>query len=324
MDGDECGGDDCCAYVNVPGGWFAMGRGTGAACASTPVAGAGCTASTVTCLSGGVTWGCPEGTWLSLGGDDAEDAGGADELPEHVVWIDGFSMDVYEVTVGRMRRFVEEYDKAALVSSLSAGAGEHPLIAGSEWSSSWDSRLPADAETLSEALQCDPSSQTWTDAASGNETFPINCVSWYLAYAFCAWDGGRIPTAAEWERTAAGGDENRLYPWGESDPDATLANYLMTDNSTFVDVHAKPLGAGRWGHQGLAGSVWEWVLDLHDEGWYAGGGNDCVNCANVAGEGARIMKGGDWQYHAVNLRAADLFAGSAASDWLGSGLRCVR
>ena len=87
----------------------------------------------------------------------------------------------------------------------------------------------------------------------------------------------------------------------------------------------KPDGAGRWGHEGLAGSVWEWVLDYHDADWYTtGGGNDCQNCANVDGSGARTMRGGDWQYTTLSLRAAERFPGTAGAYWLGSGIRCAR
>jgi len=324
MSGDECGGEDCCGSLAVPGGWFAMGSGEGTGCSGSPQAGSNCTTTLDTCLDSTTTWGCPTGTWLDLGGDDQHAQAGADEVPEHAVRVTEFELDRFEVTVARMRRFVESYDQASLLSALDAGAGTHPLISGTAWQSSWNTRLPDDRAALEAALLCDATTQTWSATAGANETYPINCVSWYLAYAFCAWDGGRLPTEAEWELAAAGGDENRLYPWGDTAPSSSLANYSDTDNSTFVDVFAKPDGAGRWEHEGLAGSVWEWTLDLHDDAWYGGDGNDCDDCANVAGDGARVMRGGDFQYNAQQLRAAERFAGSSGSYWLGSGIRCAR
>jgi sulfatase modifying factor 1 len=324
MSGDECNGVSCCTTITVAGGWFAMGRGEETACPGAPVDGAGCTSASTTCLHSGTTWGCPEGVWIDLGGDDhAPVSGGDDEVPEHPVLVARFSLDMFEVTVARMRSFVEAYDKTELTALLASGAGEHPLIAGSMWNASWNARLPDDRAALEEALACHES-QTWTDAAGSNETYPINCTSWYLAYAFCAWDGGRLPTEAEWEYVAAGGDENLLYPWGYAAPSSPLANYLDSDNTPYLDVFAKPAGAGRWGHAGMAGSMWEWVLDLHDPDWYATGGADCRNCANLTGEGARTMRGGDWQYTAADLRGAGRFAGSSGSYWLGAGLRCAR
>lgn len=43
---------------------------------------------------------------------------------------------------------------------------------------------------------------------------PANCVSYWMASAFCAWDGGRLPSNDEWVYAALGGDELREYPWG--------------------------------------------------------------------------------------------------------------
>jgi formylglycine-generating enzyme required for sulfatase activity len=259
---------------------------------------------------------------MDLGGNDAAASNDSDELPEHAARVDFYGLDRYEVTVGRMRRFVETYDKTALLALLDGGAGAHPTLSGLEWQSGWDDELPDNATLLQADLACDVA--TWTDNAGNNETYPINCVSWYLAYAFCAWDEGRLPTAAEWERAAIGGEENRLYPWGSDAPSASLANYSDTDATPLVDVFAKPDGAGRWNHRQIAGSVWEWVFDTHDPNWYTGDGNDCQNCANAAPPGAKVMRGGDFQYDAISLRGAERFPGTSGANWRGSGIRCAR
>ncbi len=47
------------------------------------------------------------------------------------------------------------------------------------------------------------------------KTKPINCLDWYTAFAFCAWDGGRLATEAEWNYAASGGSEHRYYPWSK-------------------------------------------------------------------------------------------------------------
>ena len=320
--GDDCGGDNCCATDAVPGGWFAMGRGQDLPCSGTPEDGEDCTATSLTCNEGTVIWGCPEGSWIDLGSFDGNGSGDDDEFPEHAARADFYGLDRYEVTVGRMRAFVGAYDKATLLTALGGGAGAHPDIGGTEWDGAWDDELPDDADLLRADLACDAVA-TWTDAAGGNETYPINCVSWYLAYAFCAWDEGRLPTAAEWERASIGGEENRRYPWGNDAPTEDHANYLVSDNTPEVDVFAKPIGAARWGHHSIGGSMWEWVYDTYEADWYTGAGADCDNCVNL-GTGDKAMRGGDFQFSAPHMRGANRFSGIAGDDWLGAGIRCAR
>lgn len=78
---------------------------------------------------------------------------------------------------------------------------------------------------------------------------------------------------------------------------------------------------GPVGPPGVTGSVWEWVYDLHHPDWYANGGLNCRDCANLSGDGARVMRGGSFNYNAADLRAAGSFPGTAGAHWHG-GLLC--
>ena len=273
----------CCSEKLVTGGTFPMGRGTDGVDA-------------VTCVN------CE------------------DEQPEHTVTVADFFLDTFEVTVGRFRAFVEQYDG----TPPPQGAGAHPLIPGSGWQSEWDGNLPSKRSGLINNLECDATYQTWTASPGANEHFPIGCMSWYEAFSFCVWDAGRLPTEAEWEYAAAGGDFNRLYPWGQELLDETRANVGASDHTPFVDVGSHPAGAGRWGQHDLIGNSWEWILDWHDAGWYSGAGSTCVNCANVLGGVNRVKRGGSWGNYTDGMRAADRDSDHASVHFSQIGIRCAR
>ncbi len=123
--------------------------------------------------------------------------------------VSDFRLDRYEVTVARFRRFAAAYSPALVPS----GGGRDPNDPSDlGWDPAWNALLPADAHALTEGLKCDAFLQTWTDEPDANELNPINCVTWYEAFAFCAWDGARLPTEAEWNFAASGGNEQRVYP----------------------------------------------------------------------------------------------------------------
>jgi len=82
--------------------------------------------------------------------------------------------------------------------------GANLAITGSGWDSTWNTNLAANTAALRTALKCDATYQTWTDTAGSNESKPVNCLDWYTAFAFCAWDGGRLATEAEWNYAASG------------------------------------------------------------------------------------------------------------------------
>lgn len=305
-----------------------MGVPAGAGGEPTSLAGAGGGDATCTaCTSIAV----PAGTFMmgrSANGADSFTTDEIDELPEHEVSISTFSLDRFEVTVGRFRRFVDDYDgwRAAGNPMTGTGANVAVELAHPGYKSGWNAGVAGapDRATLVQALKCDAADQTWTDVASTHEEYPINCVDWYMAFAFCIWDGGRLPTEAEWEYVAAGGDENRLYPWGAAAPTATLANYAASDKSPLIPVGSKPAGAGRWGHVDLAGSVSEWTLDFDDDHWYSATAATGADPANLTQSGSKMHRGAGYVSAAKLLRAADRFRlGTGARDE-NIGFRCAR
>jgi formylglycine-generating enzyme required for sulfatase activity len=247
--------------------------------------------------------------------------------------ISDFRLDRYEVTVGRFRSFVSA-GMGTQNRLPAAGAGAHPRIAGSGWDASWNTQLAPSTAALIAAVKCDATFQTWTDAPAGNEDRPMNCITWYEAMAFCAWDGGYLPTEAEWNYAAAGGDQQRAYPWsspaGSLTLDASRASYwdgvdcvgdgmpdcALTD---LVAVGSRPAGDGRWGQSDLAGNVIEWALDAG-----APYPVPCADCAILTPETHRAIRGGSFADGPNQLRTG-AHIHLPASDRIGlTGVRCAR
>ncbi|APR83575.1 Hypothetical protein A7982_08924 [Minicystis rosea] len=249
--------------------------------------------------------------------------------------VSSFQLDKYEVTVGRFRQFV-----SAWVSGWrpAAGDGKHDHLNGgsglmdsanagmyeSGWDTAWSTKLASSAGIWNSNLSCSP--QTWTPSAGSREKQPINCVNWYEAYAFCIWDGGFLPTEAEWNYAAAGGVEQRVYPWSSPSTsvviDCTYANYYDSGScySSFNNVGSEsPKGDGRYGQADLAGNVYEWSLD-----WFAPYVTPCSNCAYLASGSTRVRRGGVFDALPGVLVTSYRGYYTPASHDLDSGLRCAR
>ena len=254
--------------------------------------------------------------------------------------VSGFRLDLYLVTVGRFRQFV-----AASVAgwSPSAGAGRHAHLnggqglassAGSGYESGWDPadgiQLATTAADWATRLDCEPSFHTWTDAVGLNETLPMNCISWYEAYAFCIWDGGFLPSEAEWEYAAAGGSQQRSYPWGSTDP-GTNSLYMISgchyppgaqacaSVANIAPVGTATLGAGRWGQLDLAGDLSEWTLD-----WYAPYVSPCADCVFLTDYSYRVVRGGSFGTDTENVFPAARNGDVPTSRNAFYGVRCAR
>jgi iron(II)-dependent oxidoreductase len=98
-------------------------------------------------------------------------------------------------------------------------------------------------------------------ADSGFEDHPAVEVSWPGAVEYCARQGKRLPTEAEWEKAARGTD-GRKYPWGDSSPDQSRAQFNAGWNET-IPVGSFPKGASIYGVLDLAGNAWEWVSSAY-------------------------------------------------------------
>jgi len=249
-----------------------------------------------------------------------------DHMSAYPATVDDFVLDRFEVTLGRFRAWVAQYP----TSIPAMGDGSHTLISFSGWNRDWDADMPADQTTLTAALDCNPTFTVWTAVAGGTENKPINCVNWLEAFAFCAWDGGRLATEAELNYAMAGGAEQRQYPWGDG-LGATYAVYECTGDgsppnvcnaSDIQDVGSRsPKGDSKWGHADLSGNLYEWVLDLYENPYAPG---PCVNCANIGSGEYRVVRGGMYQGSGSTLLVTHRYSFEPATRTGGNGFRCAR
>jgi formylglycine-generating enzyme required for sulfatase activity len=271
--------------------------------------------------------------------------------------VSGFRMDKYLVTVGRFRQFVSAWNNGSgympaagsgIHTQLNGGRGlvnaSAPPDAGTVYETGWDAtdwNNTTDIDpTTANLTSCAPYS-TWTASGGGQENLPINCVNWYEAYAFCIWDGGFLPSEAEWEYAAAGGSEQREYPWGSTAPGTacpgTGCQYAIyncdypsgsgscTGVTNIAPVGTATLGVGKWGQLDLAGEVWEWTLDS-----LATYVDPCTDCAYLPASSGPVFRGGYFDFPASYLlpptRDFSLppTARDSDSDSFIQGFRCSR
>jgi formylglycine-generating enzyme required for sulfatase activity len=216
------------------------------------------------------------------------------ESPIHPVTLDGFAMDIYEVTNAQYRACVE------------AGVCD-----------------PPENDRSYERLRY------YNDPFYNN--YPVIYVSWENAHQYCsAWRGARLPTEAEWEFAARGGLEGQNYPWGDVFEDGQ-ANFCDTncsfDYSGKPDINdgypdTSPVGSyppNAYGLYDMAGNVWEWVDDWYD----AYPGNTIEN--SDYGTTYRVVRGGGWTTLPSILRVSvrSRYTPDIRSNYY-LGFRCAR
>jgi formylglycine-generating enzyme required for sulfatase activity len=214
--------------------------------------------------------------------------GANDERPQHQVAVSAFSIDRYEVTNERYAACVK------------AGVCKPPQLRSSA------------------------KRQAYFGTAEFGR-YPVVFVGWAEANQFCQWDGGRLPTEAEWELVARGpAPSKRIFPWGDEAPDCTKAN-LGGDGSCVGDtdlVGRRPWGASPWGAMDMAGNVWEWTADWYDASYYQ---NSPKRDPRGPSQGTlKVMRGGCWMSGADSLRVSCRKAELPDSWAPNVGFRCAR
>ena len=246
--------------------------------------------------------------------------------------VSDFKLDKYEITVGRFRQFVAAWDAGWRPAQ---GDGKHSHLNGGKgladsantgtyeqgWDTAWTTNLATGKSAWDTTLSGE--NATWTSAAGTNEKRPITSATWYEAVAFCIWDGGFLPSETEWNYAAAGGSEQRAYPWSNPPTsttiDATYAVYAPSDRTANVGSKS-PKGNGKWGQSDLAGNVWEWNLDCYAPSYSA----TCNDCAATTGSSSRVGRGGPF-YGAPDILLASYRGYGTPTGRLNvMGVRCAR
>ncbi len=163
------------------------------------------------------------------------------DSPVRTARLSAFAIDTTEVSIAEFERFVKE-----------GGYGEPEL-----WSQAGRAWLKANPQGAGEAQR----------AAGRIATHPVVAVTWYEADAYCRWAGGSLPTEAQWEVAACGGD-GRIYPWG-ADPQVNTEAMEGKPRKPVDSVGTSPVDQGLPGTAGpfglvhASGNAWEWT-----SGWY--------------------------------------------------------
>jgi sulfatase modifying factor 1 len=164
-------------------------------------------------------------------------------MPAHVVYLDAFYIDRYEVVYADYVRFLN-----AMGAHELACDGFHCAYVCRPDEGSGCDILLKDGEYL---------------VRPGFENLPMGDATWYGAAAYCTWQGKRLPTEAEWEKAARGTD-GRLYPWGnEWDPRGA------TDILKPHAIGSQAINIGPYGVYDMLGNATEWMADWYAQDYYA-------------------------------------------------------
>lgn len=220
-----------------------------------------------------------------------------DQLPQHEqIMPQGFWLDLTPVTNEAYARFV------------SAGGYQKPdywTEVGWAWVQKEKARGPKDYSNFAAPQQ------------------PRVGVTWFEAWAYAHWRGGRLPTESEWE-WAAREPENCLYPWGNTfDASRLIYKENSGGKSAVVGEGIRQAGASWVGALDLSGNIWEWCSSLYHP--YPYRARDGRENSLLAGSSPPVVRGGSWDSLLDYARASSRSFGlhpNDRSDGLGFRVVC--
>ena len=165
----------------------------------------------------------------------------------------------------------------------------------------------------------------------------VEGITYGAAAELCASTGQSLPTEAQWEKAARGGCEFgsdplacdagdlRPYPWGSDAPSCTLANHQSSaDGMPKMCVGAAEdavRNTGPYGHQNMAGNVWEWVADFYHPHVYRRAPVRVDPTGPKSGD-LHVLRGGGWNTFSTNMRVANRLSSNLEGSAVG--VRCAR
>ncbi len=237
----------------------------------------------------GMVW-IPEGTFVQ--GAVSHDAMALPrERPNFKVKLDGFFMDVSEVTNAQFSKFVEETGYVTLAERpIDWDEMKKELPKGTPKPE--DSLLQPGSLTFKKTIGQQPNlrdvSRWWNWTLGANwrhpqgpkssiedkKDHPVGHMAYEDAVAYCKWANRRLPTEAEWEYAARGNQKDVVYLWGNDQ--SILSKNANTWNGNFPMDNTEKDGYERsapvrqyapnpFGLYDMAGNVWEWTSDWYDE-----------------------------------------------------------
>jgi formylglycine-generating enzyme required for sulfatase activity len=202
----------------------------------------------------------------------------SDESPAHQVTLNTYKISKYEIT------------NAQYAQMLNARGNQ--TEGGTEW-----------IEITSSYCRISQNGSTFT-ADAGYENHPVVEVSWYGAKAYADWLSSQtgqayaLPTEAQWEFAARGGNASQGYKYAGSNTIDNVAWYTTNSGSTTHAVGTK--APNELGLYDMSGNVWEWCND-----WYGTYINAPLNNPSGPATGShRVLRGGSWLSSAVSCRVA--------------------
>jgi formylglycine-generating enzyme required for sulfatase activity len=206
------------------------------------------------------------------------------EKPAHQVTLSKFHIGKYPVTVAQFRRFIEATNYRTDAERYGSGY----IWNGSAW------------EEKSDANWRNP--YFWQ-----TDNDPVVLVSWNDTQKFIEWLNQvsgrqyRLPTEAEWEFAARGGNKSAGYKYSGSNNIDNVAWYYKNSGKVTNAVGSK--SPNELGIYDMSGNVWEWCNDWYDSSYYSSSSQ--TNHKGANSDSNRVLRGGCWASNLQGCRVSN-------------------